>query len=156
MDVVLIDFAGSSLDGSPPSMVAESRFYRPRRRWKDAMTVQDDLFALGSTLYELFKGEMPYPNRTDDEVAQLYHVGSFPAVHQIPIGRIIAKCWSGGYGNATDVLDDFRLQDGPQPVALAGSTDSVFGGLGLVVSLYHALGSWFRVAASIIRNLRSW
>lgn len=52
-DIKIIDFSGSSVDGSKQASGQGTRFYLPRH-WKDQPTVATDLFTLGSTLYEIF------------------------------------------------------------------------------------------------------
>ncbi|KAJ5574018.1 kinase domain containing protein [Penicillium hispanicum] len=55
LNIKIVDFSGSSLDGSKPASGEGTRFYLPRH-WRDPPTVATDLFALGSTLYEVFQG----------------------------------------------------------------------------------------------------
>jgi serine/threonine protein kinase len=49
LDIKVIDFSGSSLDGSKPASGEGTRFYLPRH-WRDQPTVTTDLFALGSSV----------------------------------------------------------------------------------------------------------
>jgi serine/threonine protein kinase len=49
LNIKIIDFSGSSLDGSKPASGEGTRFYLPRH-WRYPPTVATDLFALGSTL----------------------------------------------------------------------------------------------------------
>lgn len=67
LDVKIIDFSGSSLDGSRPTSGEGTRFYLPRH-WREQPTVATDLFALGSTLYQVFQGVSPYEEIPSDEV----------------------------------------------------------------------------------------
>jgi hypothetical protein len=68
--------------------------------------VQDDLFSLGSVLYELSKGSVPYTTRKDKDVVRLYSVKEFPLVGNLPMGKIIANCWNESYQSADEVLLD--------------------------------------------------
>ncbi|KAB8238887.1 uncharacterized protein BDW43DRAFT_260115 [Aspergillus alliaceus] len=52
LEIKTIVFSGSSLDGSKPASGEGTRFFLPRH-WRDQPTVTPDLFALGSTLYEI-------------------------------------------------------------------------------------------------------
>ncbi|KAK1762341.1 tkl protein kinase [Phialemonium atrogriseum] len=107
-DVVLCDFAGSSLNGEKPvALCFEPRHLRPRGEGEDeTRNIKDDLFALGSVLYELYSDKKPYAEKEDHEVGKLYRQGTFPDVSGIPVGRVIEKCWTGGYKSAEQVLAD--------------------------------------------------
>ena len=63
-----------------------------RLPYHNMATVQDDLFSLGSILYELSKGSVPYATLKDKDVVRLYSVKKFPPVSNLPIGKIIANC----------------------------------------------------------------
>ncbi|CRG83195.1 Pc21g08700 [Talaromyces islandicus] len=71
LDIKIIDLSGSSLDGSKPTSGEGTRFYLPRH-CRDQPTVATDLFALGSTLYEIFQGNSPYAETPSDEVEKLF------------------------------------------------------------------------------------
>lgn len=89
---------------SYPLSIGESRYCRPHRHGE--WGVEDDLFALGSVLYELATGIMPYRDESDDEVTRLYREGSFPTVEHLLIGEIITRCWAGAYRDASEVCKD--------------------------------------------------
>ncbi|KAJ5944797.1 kinase domain-containing protein [Penicillium verrucosum] len=72
-DIKIIDFSGSSLDGSKPASGEGTR---------DQPTVATDLFALGSTLYEIFQGTSPYEEIPSDQVEKLF-TQEFPGVSNI-------------------------------------------------------------------------
>ncbi|KAJ0424974.1 kinase-like domain-containing protein [Aspergillus carlsbadensis] len=78
LDIKIIDFSGSSVDGSKPA---------------DPPTVATDLFALGSTLYEVFQGASPYKEIPSDQVTDLFKRREFPDVSSIPCGEIIKQSW---------------------------------------------------------------
>ncbi|PMD51581.1 kinase-like protein, partial [Hyaloscypha bicolor E] len=104
-DIVLCDFAGSSLVGHTQMGVrAEVRFCR--LPYHSMATVQDDLFSLGSVLYELSTGSVPYATRKDKDVVRLYGIKKFPPVCNLPIGKIITKYWNESYQSANEVLLD--------------------------------------------------
>ncbi|KAJ5407904.1 hypothetical protein N7509_001787 [Penicillium cosmopolitanum] len=101
-DIKIIDLSGSSVDGSKPASGEGNRFFLPRH-WKDQPTVATDLFALGSTLYEIFRGGSPYEEVPSDKVERLFTQKEFPGVSYIPCGQIIQRCWLSQFGSATDV-----------------------------------------------------
>lgn len=69
-----------------------------------ASTTLSDLFALGSTLYEVMTGKSPYEGKSDEEITELYCRGSFPDVTSILYGHIIMNCWQGRFTSAAEVL----------------------------------------------------
>lgn len=52
-----------------------------------------DLFALGSTLYEVFQETSPYEETPSDQVEVLFKRREFPNVASMPCGDIIKQCW---------------------------------------------------------------
>ncbi|KAK3378992.1 kinase-like domain-containing protein, partial [Lasiosphaeria ovina] len=106
MNAIVCDFSSSSIDGYRPQSATsiEPSFYRPHRRARDSYTVQDDLFALGSLLYELVTRTRPYQDLKGNEVGRLYRDGEFPPVDHLAVGGVIGKCWAGTYDNASHVL----------------------------------------------------
>ncbi|KAJ5716040.1 uncharacterized protein N7483_013221 [Penicillium malachiteum] len=104
LDIKIIDFSGSSLDGSKPASGEGTRFYLPRD-WRDPPTVATDLFALGSTLYEVFQETSPYEDVPSDHVEVLFKGNEFPSVSDIPCGQIIKQCWLSQVDSAQCVQD---------------------------------------------------
>ncbi|OBT97073.1 hypothetical protein VE01_04876 [Pseudogymnoascus verrucosus] len=51
--IVLCDFAGSGMEGLPPTIGAGVRYSDPQRNDNMYSTKEDDIFALGTVLYEL-------------------------------------------------------------------------------------------------------
>ncbi|KAK4034728.1 kinase-like domain-containing protein, partial [Parachaetomium inaequale] len=90
----IIDFSGSSYDGKVGSAIEGTRLFLPRS-WDDESTVQTDLFALGSTMYEIMTGKQPYKELADDKVEARYAQEIFPSVQSIHCGQIIMDCWRG-------------------------------------------------------------
>lgn len=106
-NIRLSDFGGSSLHGSD-SMVIEGATHRMPRDEGAPNSVQSDIFALGSTLYEILVGGMPYEEKADDEIKRLYSEKVFPLddVKDELWREVIRKCWMGEYKSAEDVLRD--------------------------------------------------
>ncbi|CAD0114189.1 unnamed protein product [Aureobasidium uvarum] len=105
--VYLIDFSGSWIDGNSGSAMESVRFFLPRDMDSDS-TVQTDIFAFGSTLYEIMTGTQPYNDLADETVEELFQQGEFPSLDLIPCGQIIKECWTGIFQSVNDVL--FALQ----------------------------------------------
>lgn len=107
-DIKIIDFSGSSLDGSEPSCIESTRFLRPRHQG-DFQTIATDLFALGSTLFEIFQGTSPFEEIPSDEVRRLYKQQVFPEISDSNLwGKIIKQCWLSQVDSAADVQAAFR------------------------------------------------
>ncbi|KFZ11063.1 hypothetical protein V502_07765 [Pseudogymnoascus sp. VKM F-4520 (FW-2644)] len=108
----IIDFEGSSLDGGKPSALEGTRYFL-RRPWKEMSTVATELFALGSTIYEIMTGKQPYVELRDEEVTALFVQKCFPPVDHLPCGDIIMKCWLSEVHSAKDAytLIKARLQN---------------------------------------------
>jgi serine/threonine protein kinase len=102
----IIDLSGSSIDGKPPLSLESTRFYLPRSR-KDEMpcSVITDLFALGSSIYQIMTRRQPYEDLNDDEVEVRYSRKDFPSIGGIPYGNIIRRCWMCEFDSAQEVLD---------------------------------------------------
>ena len=68
-----------------------------------------DLFALGSTIYELLTGHSPYEELPSDEVERLYQEKEFPDVSNLPCGDVIIQCWLGEFDSAQQVWDLIKV-----------------------------------------------
>ncbi|OBT40931.1 hypothetical protein VE00_09565 [Pseudogymnoascus sp. WSF 3629] len=108
----IIDFEGSSLDGCKASSVEMMRFFMPRDM-REPSTAKTELFALGSTIYEIMTGKEPYLELKDDEVTALFMEKKFPPVDQLPCGDVMMKCWLSEANSAEEVraLIEAKLQD---------------------------------------------
>lgn len=107
LDIKIIDFSGSSLDGSKPASGEGTRFFLPRH-WRNQPTVATDLFALGSTLYEIFQDTSPYEEIPSSEVERLFTQKNFPDISGILCGQIIKQCWLSQVDSAADVQNAVR------------------------------------------------
>lgn len=108
-DTRLSDFGGSSLQGADAIVMENAAHFLPRD--EDAPnTVLSDLFALGSTLYEIFVGRKPYEGVGDGEVQQLFGEEVFPTLEEEIEDewwrRVIRKCWMCEYEQAVDISGD--------------------------------------------------
>jgi serine/threonine protein kinase len=67
-------------------------------------TVESDLFALGSALYELVAGQTPYEGKDHESIEALFRKGEFPRTDRLLLGDIIMGCWKNKFSSAKDIL----------------------------------------------------
>jgi hypothetical protein len=74
-------------------------------------TEVDDLFALGTVIYEICVGHQVYAHRSSREIRKLLHQQEFPNLESVvaDIRAVIGKCWLNGYQTAEEVVCDLRL-----------------------------------------------
>ncbi|KAL2753386.1 hypothetical protein ACRALDRAFT_1065303 [Sodiomyces alcalophilus JCM 7366] len=100
------DFAGSSIDGLPFLTVYEISHALPN---DTSVSIKRELFALGSTLYELMTGYAPFYGKDTSDVERLFSRGQFPSLEKVPVvDQVILRCWKGQYNTATDVLKEIH------------------------------------------------
>lgn len=105
LKVKLSDFGFSSFgDGDVLGWENPSHHLPRDTNGKIRSTIQSDLFALGSTIYEIMTGRVPYKGESDDDITQLYSKGSFPNVKGVLCGSVIMGCWRGRFKSAAEVL----------------------------------------------------
>ncbi|KAH8787552.1 kinase-like domain-containing protein [Hyaloscypha sp. PMI_1271] len=110
LHVKISDFGFSSFSDGDVLGFENSSHQLPRDLDGDMpSTVQSDLFALGSTLYEVMTGRRPYEGIPDDTIAKLYSKATFPDVTGILCGDVITGCWEGRFKNAEEVLEHFLV-----------------------------------------------
>ena len=105
------DFGGAGLDDNESDGVEESRYELPlrcRQEWEDRPYLKRDLFALGSSIYEIMAWKKPFAELDDGEVGERFARNEFPSVRNILCADIIQKCWEEKYNRAEDVLDALR------------------------------------------------
>lgn len=131
----LCDFAGSSIDGEEPTVCCDVRYQPYTDDPTYPVTIRTELFALGSTLYEIWTGRKPYQDKSDEDVIRCFRDSQFPDVENLPPASVISKCWRGSYSNATEVVNDLAhfehsYQERPTPKPLHifhGPTRNIYG-----------------------------
>jgi serine/threonine protein kinase len=109
-NVKLSDFAGSSIDGSEPTMCASIHAVHPQCM-SIYPSVHSELFAVGSALYELETLNEPYHDKDFGEIEVLFTADQYPETGGLVLGEIIRKCWLRQYENAGEMLGDiYRVQ----------------------------------------------
>lgn len=125
LNLRLGDFNSSQCAGHPALGYEKASHCLPRD-YELPNTETSDIFALGSTLYELVAGKAPYSElnaiESDDpdsikaqirrqhevvdfEIEQRYKKQQFPDVTGLWRGDIILGCWRGQFATAKEVLD---------------------------------------------------
>ncbi len=117
----IVDFSGSRIDGERSSVLENTRFFLPRP-WNEPCTILTDLFALGSSIYEIMTGSQPYKELMDDEVESRYKKRHFPVVDDIPCGNIIKKCWLSEFNSGEIVYQAIKAEIQKYLVFLSPST----------------------------------
>jgi serine/threonine protein kinase len=81
-----------------------------------AISIETEVFAFGSTLYEIMTGCQPYhelfsPNLNHrDGIIKLFKENKFPSTQGLgDAGHIISKCWTVGYGSFDEIKEDLIL-----------------------------------------------
>jgi serine/threonine protein kinase len=95
--LALADFGRSRIDGSECLVGSSVRYSRPVPPSQLGLdpTEKDDIFALGTVLYEISTGQRLYADKSDGEIRDLFHKHIFPdlAPVAIPAARVaIEKC----------------------------------------------------------------
>lgn len=107
----IIDMSGASIDGKPPLSLESTRFFLPRSM-QDEMpcSTTTDLFALGSSIYQIVTGRQPYEELEDDEVEARFARKEFPPLEGVACKTIIEKCWLCEFESAQAVLDALQAE----------------------------------------------
>lgn len=116
-DVKLSDFAGSSLDGSEPTVAPSAHSTHPKFPITQP-SIQSELFAVGSMLYEMETTFEPYHDKNDGELEDLFEGDQFPDTSDLVLGEVIRKCWAANYTDSIEVVVDIRqITDRLKPAA---------------------------------------
>ncbi|KAH6718815.1 kinase-like domain-containing protein [Leptodontidium sp. MPI-SDFR-AT-0119] len=108
--IALADFCGSVLENSKPFVAPATRYTRPvspkKRPW--VPTTKDDIFALGTVLYEISVGHRLYAEKSDREVRLLFQKREFPDTAGLAenLRTVVEKCWQDRYDSAEEVKFD--------------------------------------------------
>lgn len=107
LNVKLGDFAGSAIDDHPPLVCYETSHELPG----EDISTRTELFALGSTTYEIMTGAKPYKDIPDHEVSAAFSEGRYPDLESVSAFRnTIMKCWRQNYATVEEALQDVKLE----------------------------------------------
>ncbi|KAI9756064.1 MAG: hypothetical protein M4579_004034 [Chaenotheca gracillima] len=128
--IVLFDFAGSGVDGGRSHVANETRYTNPHST-REHITEQDDVFALGTVLYELDRGQLLFDGMSHEEIRKRLRDRQLPDLSMValPLRDVIEKCWKVPEYKASDALKD--LQSQPAARTLRAFLQAVIG-LGIV------------------------
>ena len=110
--IKFIDFSGSGIDGEVAMVCYEWCSYRPG----SDPDIKTEIFAFGSTLFEIETGEKPYhelektlsAGRLIKRVEHLFTIGEYPSVDTLVLGGVILRCWKGDYSSMDEVVGDIN------------------------------------------------
>jgi serine/threonine protein kinase len=103
----LSDFAGSSLDKSKPTVAPSAHSEHPNMPHTQP-SIQSELFALGSMLYEIETANEPYPDKNEQELEELFKADKYPDTDKLILGMVITNCWMAQYEDASEAVVDIQ------------------------------------------------
>lgn len=107
--LALADFGGSKIDTLLPVVSYPTRYARPGADGMDS-TEADDIFALGTMIYEITVGQQLYADKSSLEIQRCLHRHDFPDMRELPPGtsHAIRKCWLAEYVTTEEVVHDLE------------------------------------------------
>ncbi|ROT43261.1 kinase-like protein [Sodiomyces alkalinus F11] len=111
-NLVLYDFGGSRIDGSDCLELPPTRYSIPKTiRDNLQPTRQDDLFALGTIMYEISTGRLLWEDLDDEEIEVRFINERYPSFTDVSdtVKAIIIQCWTGKHMNVDEVAIDLGL-----------------------------------------------
>jgi serine/threonine protein kinase len=108
--LVLVDFGGSKINDTIAKVGYSSRYGRPGLENEDNAIEIDDIFALGTLVYEITVGHRMYSDLTSIEVIRMVRRKKFPSLDNFDpkLRSIIEKCWFSKYQSAEEVICDLN------------------------------------------------
>lgn len=108
LNAMVGDFAGSSIDDEQCLGWYETSHSHPDTEDPSEKT---EIFALGSTFYEILIGKKSYEGRDDAEIERAFRQGDFPSLRSLSaLNTVILNCWSGQYQTSADLLQDVKQE----------------------------------------------
>jgi serine/threonine protein kinase len=110
--VKLCDFGAPVLDGNERGNSSyEDRYQLPPRgrQQSELPRIAEDLFALGSAIFEVTEWKLPHQDVDEDEVEVLMAQDILPeASADNPAADVIHKCWQEKYQSAAEAVEELK------------------------------------------------
>jgi len=103
LEVKVADFGCVAIESAKSSAGGCVRFYPPRVLKRKRFEADDDLFALGSSIFEVLTGKPPYEDLETRPIQKLYWVRQFPDLTGLDLADIIRDCWLFRGRSACDI-----------------------------------------------------
>jgi serine/threonine protein kinase len=104
LELKIADFGCCSIDQSRSMAATDARFYPQRPSWNSPVSTDDDLYALGSCMYEVLTGVAPFGDVSSLQACRLARMRQFPDLTGLEHRHIIRDCWLGRAQSAKHVL----------------------------------------------------
>lgn len=101
----IIDFGCSSVDGARSSGGGDARSYPDPEPGRRTWQAQHDIFALGSTIYEISTGTRPYHDISSKKVKALVKQRVMPGLDNVYMADVIRACWMEGSEDVKAIHD---------------------------------------------------
>lgn len=111
--VKLCDFAGSKIVGERARICYEVRGQHPDYQSGEP-TIATEIFALGSTIFEIWTSCQPYAAVSNEVVRRRFRNREFPLsdIKNPAMREVILKCWTDEYVDVSQVYDDILVRTG--------------------------------------------
>ncbi|PGH23132.1 hypothetical protein AJ80_02762 [Polytolypa hystricis UAMH7299] len=110
--LALSGFGGSTIDSSTSQVGYATRYQRPCSMAERSAnsTRKDDLFALGTVLYEITAGARIFDDVPSREIRRKFEKHEYPDLSKIPatLRTVIEKCRAYQYETVDDILLDLQ------------------------------------------------
>ena len=108
---VLCNFAGSGMEGLLPTIGAGVRYSDPQRSDNLYSTKDEDIFALGTVLYELGSMKRLFEGQSSQYIYRHLRDREFPDLSTVPLPLryLITKCWSLPGYQASEALVEMGI-----------------------------------------------
>ena len=93
LNLKVADFGCSAIDGGRSTGGGSTRFYPLRGLESGRVEPVDDVFALGSCIFEIVTGKPPYHDLGSLCVERLYGLRQFPDLVGMDFADVIRDCW---------------------------------------------------------------
>lgn len=131
-NVKISDFSGSGIYKKQKGYLSALVIYdnRSRKPGTSEATAETDIFALGSAIYELATGYLPYADRLESQVNILFEAKEWPEdlesikAASPAMRNAIFDCWNGAYKDVDEVVYDLKPTSRHEHECLPQSTCS--------------------------------